>query len=127
MSFILMPQRGERIQINAWNWRPTLELLRFENLVENEEALEFMGCNGCGAVVDEALAHRIAAAIDRIVKGMHPSERIRADLSLTSEPKSQFVFGAGEAPEARELYSARRECLVTFKSFCETSGGFKVL
>jgi hypothetical protein len=27
MSFILVPKEGEELQVNGWNWRPTLQLL----------------------------------------------------------------------------------------------------
>jgi hypothetical protein len=34
MSFILIPTHGEDVQVNAWNWRPTLLLLRDANLID---------------------------------------------------------------------------------------------
>ncbi len=36
MTFILVPEQGEDVQVNAWNWRPTLELLRAEGLLTEE-------------------------------------------------------------------------------------------
>ena len=104
MSFILVPRYGEDVHINAWNWRPTLALLHAENLID-DEALELLGCNGCGATVDNELAHRMAAALTRRLLGMRPGERIRADLSITAEPKRLAVFGA--EVDTLELYSAK--------------------
>ena len=129
MSFILVPQNGEDVQINAWNWRPTLEILRAENLVD-DKALELLGCNGCGAIVDDKLAQRIAAALTRRLAGIHPGERVRADLSITAEPKPRTVFKPGMSADeidTLDLYSAQCEWLVQFRDFCQHSGGFKVL
>jgi hypothetical protein len=42
MSFILLPNRGEDIKINAWNWRPTIALLRNANLIDDKQH-EFIG------------------------------------------------------------------------------------
>ena len=42
MSFILVPSEGEDLKVNAWNWRPTLELL-FAAGVITEEDHELLG------------------------------------------------------------------------------------
>ena len=44
MTFILTPKQGEDVQVNGWNWRPTLELIRAEGLLteENYERMERM-------------------------------------------------------------------------------------
>lgn len=129
MSFILVPQRGEDVQINAWTWRPTLAILCAENLVD-DEVLELLGCNGCGATVDDTLAQQIAAVLIRRLAGMRPGERLRVDMSITAEPKPPMVFKPGMSADeidAVELYSAQYEWLVRFRDFCERSGGFKVV
>jgi hypothetical protein len=36
MSFILAARNEEELQVNAWNWRPTLLLLLNENLIDLE-------------------------------------------------------------------------------------------
>ncbi len=129
MSFILVPQFGEELQINAWNWRPTLEILRAENLAD-DETLELLGCNGCGATVDGELARQIAAALTRRLVGMSTAERVRADLSITAKPKRKIVFTPGMSADEidpLELYSAHYDWLVTFRDFCARSGGFKVV
>ena len=126
MSFILVPKYGNDIKINAWNWRPTLEFLREEGVID-AEAFELMSLNGCGGKSDADLALRIAVAIDRKLQGMHPGDRIRADLSTTSAPKKVVHFERSDPIDAVDLYSATYEWLVDFKSFCERSGGFEVL
>ena len=58
MSFILVPKNGEEVQINAWNWRPTLELLRDAEIVD-DDLFERMGIHGATAEVDAATAESI--------------------------------------------------------------------
>ena len=129
MTFILVPNEGEDLQINAWNWRPTLEFLRSENLITADHA-ESLGIQGCGARVDAELANRIAAAIEQKLSIMTPAERLRADLTVIAKPKVLQVFAPETNPndiDHNELYSATYEWLVTFRDFCKRSGGFKVL
>jgi hypothetical protein len=128
MSFILVPHHGEDLQVNAWNWRPTLALLRDANLID-EQQLELMGCTGCGGNVNSKTANTIARFLDRQLAGMTPGQRLRADLTITGEPKKLVVFTPGtkiEDIDAVELYSATYEWLVMFRDFCRTSEGFKV-
>jgi len=40
--------------VNAWNWRPTLELLLNEDLIDGGRH-ELLGAHGCGAGVGEEL------------------------------------------------------------------------
>src|ERR1043165_3681015 len=91
MSFILFPKRGADLQINAWSWRPTLELLLGEGLI-SVELHERMGAQGAGGEVDAELAVQIAEAIERTLKGMKPGDRILADLTLTDRPKTKWVI-----------------------------------
>lgn len=79
MSFILVPNHGEDLQINAWNWRPTIEFLRVERVID-DEASELMTCN-LGTKVDADLAARMAAAVERKLRSMQPGEKMLADLS----------------------------------------------
>src|SRR3979409_1649630 len=44
MSFILIPNQGDDVQVNAWNWRPTLEFLRAQNIITTNHA-ELLGRN----------------------------------------------------------------------------------
>jgi hypothetical protein len=36
MAFILIPKNGEDVMINGWNWRPSLELLRKNNMIDDD-------------------------------------------------------------------------------------------
>ena len=86
MSFILVPSEGEDLQVNAWNWRPTLELL-FAAGVITENDHELLGCHGCGGRVNAEKADQIANALSQKLASMNPGERMLADLSISSEPK----------------------------------------
>ena len=97
MSFILVPNQGEDVQVNAWNWRPTVEFLRVENVIASDHA-ELLTCNGCGARVDADLANRIAAAVEKKLSTMKSGERIRADLTLTNAPKVRQAFSPDLKP-----------------------------
>lgn len=37
MSFILIPNNGEEIKVNAWNCRPTIILLYAASLIDEEQ------------------------------------------------------------------------------------------
>lgn len=127
MAFILVPQRGDDVQVNAWTWRPTLLLLRTEGVITDDQYDRF-GMQ-IGASVDAELAARIADAIDCRLIDMRQGERLRGDLSVTSKPKRPQVFTPHMSPDeidARELYSASYEWLEEFRNFCRSSGGFEV-
>lgn len=126
MSFILGPRQGGDLQVNAWNWRPTLELLRAENVIDSKTC-ELMGAQGCGGQADAEFCLRIAWVIEDKLKSMRPGERIRADLTVTADPKKLAQFGSNEPVDAVNLYSATYEWLTTFKDFCDRCGGFRVV
>lgn len=128
MSFILIPNQGDDIKINAWNWRPTILLLHNAGLID-EKQHELMGCNGCGGKVDSDTANRIADFLNRFLAKMTPGQRLRADLTITSGPKKRVVFTPSSKVEdfdAVEIYSATYAWLVMFRDFCRTSAGFEV-
>jgi hypothetical protein len=128
MSFILIPKHGEDLKINAWNWQPTLLLLRYANLID-ENSYELMGANGSDGQVDAETSGRIADFLEQKLQSMQPGQRIRDDLSLTDKPKKLTVFTPGvkvEDVDAKEIYSASYEWLIMFRDFCRTSRGFKV-
>ena len=63
MSFILVSKRGD-LQVNAWNWRRTLEYLMAEYVVTPEQ-YERLGAHGCSGRVDAGTAQHIADVIER--------------------------------------------------------------
>ena len=128
MTFILVPKEGDDIQINAWNWRPTLELLFAAGVINEDEHVR-MGAQFLGGKVDEAKALLIAEVVMRRLLTMNRGERMLADLSVSNEPKQPVVFSpdmkSGDI-DNNELYSATYEWLDTFAKFCQTSKGFEV-
>jgi hypothetical protein len=128
MAFILTPKSGEEIVINAWNWRPTLELLRSAKLID-DDLLERMGTHGREAQVDAPTACRIADFIETRLRAMKPEQRVLYDLTITDRPKKPLII----TPDTRtdqideiDVYSASYEWLVKFCDFSRTSGGFDV-
>jgi len=129
MSFILVSKRGD-LQVNAWNWRPTLELLLAENVVTPEQ-YERLGAHGCGGRVDADTADHIADLIERrlVSTEMKPGERMLADLTVTSSKRVPTVFLPNadvESADTNNIYSASYDWLVAFRDFCSQSGGFEV-
>ena len=98
MTFILVPDKGEDGQVNAWNWRPILELLRAEKIITDRD-YELLGLNGCGSRVDSDLARRIGDAIENKLSTMRPGDRIRADLTVTNRPRVPQVFAPHGNPD----------------------------
>jgi hypothetical protein len=84
MTFILVPKRGEEVQVNAWNWRPTLQLLKSENLITERHG-ELLGAQGCGGQVGAELARRIADVIESKLVGMKPGERFYVRFAVGSQ------------------------------------------
>jgi hypothetical protein len=128
MTLILVPKQGKDFQVNAWNWRTTLELLRAENLIREQE-FERMGAQGCGGQADAALACRIADVVESRLLSMKRGERMRADLTVTARSKVRQVFTPRMRPDEidpNELYSATDEWLAKFRDFCRGSDGFEV-
>ena len=129
MSFILVPKEGEELQVNSWNWRPTLQLLLAAGVITREDH-EVMRCQGRGAKVDQEKAGRIADVVASKLSSMNPGQRMLPDLSVSSEPKRLAVFSPNKSTDdidTNELYSTSFEWLHTFAKFCRTSKGFKVV
>jgi hypothetical protein len=128
MSFILIPERGGGVKINAWNWRPTRMLLRDAKLMY-KDSYERMG-QGCGGRrADAETSARIADSLGRQLRDLQPGQRIRADLTITHQPKKRVVFRPGmnvKDVDANELDSATYEWLVKFRDLCRASGGFSI-
>jgi hypothetical protein len=106
MSFILVPSHGEDLRVNAWNWRPTLELLFAANVI-SEKDHERMGANGSGGKVNAEQASRIAEAVVHKLASMNAGEHaldvleIQFDLKLNS---AKCVLGFAEAQHKTILF-----------------------
>ena len=129
MAFILVSKRGD-LQVNAWHWRPTLELMMAENVVTPEE-YERLGAHGRGGRVDADTADHIADVIERRLASteMKPGDRMLADLTVTSSKRAPTMFvpnGDVDSVDTNVIYSASYDWLVAFRDFCRQSGGFEV-
>ena len=132
MAFILIPRNGEDVKINAWNWRPTLELLRKANLIDDDlyERMGRMGTSGRRAIVDAGTAVRIADFLDEYLRTMNAGDRVRYDLTVTNEAKKPLIFTPGmqtDKIDVANAYSATYEWLVRFSDFARVSGGFEII
>ena len=128
MSFILVPNVGEDLQINGWNWRPTLALLHQQNLISDED-YERLGSHGAGGRVDAGLARRIAEVVESKIALMKAGERLPADLTVTAKPKTRWILRPETKTneiDAQDMYSASYDWLKLFAEFCRKSGGFEV-
>jgi hypothetical protein len=124
MTFILVPLHADPnddLQINGWNWRPTLELL-YRACLLDDEGVQRASANGAGGRVTAEQALRIAEFLDRYLADLTPGQRVRWDGMVTSAPRTDQLD-----QDPRELYSATYEWLSKFRNFCRTSGGFTVV
>jgi len=127
MSFILIPNNGEDLKVNAWNWRPTILLLHHATLIDGKQH-ELMGCNGCGGSVNSETATELQIFWNSSSRRCLPA-RESAPTSRSPKPKKLAVFTANSKIEdfdAGEIYSATYEWLLMFRDFCRTSEGFRV-
>jgi hypothetical protein len=129
MAFILIPKNGIDVMVNAWNWRPTLALLRDANLID-DDLYERMGTFGREAKVDADAADRIADFLDNRLPVMKEGDRIRADLTVTDEAKQPLTITPETQIEQIDMvyaHSATYKWLVQFRDFTRSSGGFEVV
>jgi len=71
VTFILVPKNGEDTQVNAWNWRPTLELMPLRS--DQRGAVHTHGANGMrssGLMLRWRVA--IADVVERRLLSMKP-------------------------------------------------------
>jgi hypothetical protein len=112
---------GDGVSVNAWNWRPTLELLRRSGILPEEE-LELMSFNGGGAQVTAEKALRVAEFLDGYLAQLRPEERVTLDGAVTAEPDTGEFY----RDDLARNYSATFAWLGRFRDFCRSSRGFEV-
>jgi len=117
VAFSLVPATGDEIWTNAWNWRPTEELVRRSGIVPGEtlELLEY----GIGEVTAEQ-AKRLADFLDDYLSGLGSQHRVTLDGTVIDEPDT-YEF---HRDDLSRNYSATYEWLTKFRDFCRTSNGF---
>lgn len=122
MSVILVPEVGEDLHINWWNWRPILELMHREQLISDEQH-ERMGCNGCGGKMTAAEASKTFDVLTQVIQNWPDDFGLRLDgtHTLKTEPKR---LRAGDDPSIH--YFTTRESMQRFADFCRSCQGFEV-
>ncbi len=129
MSFILVDLADEQydIQINGWNWRPTVALLIGAGILPSGERAERCLCQGCGGYFTKEEVARTAEFLEGLVARMKPEERVMFDGSITDKPKNYSLpISEWNEQEAWDHYSASYDWLQMFRDFCRRSEGFQV-
>ena len=117
-----LEQEDKDLCVNWWNWRPTIELIRSFNLVD-DEMLERMGGNGCEGELNAEQAQIAGRRLkEEILPRIQPEECVLLDLNTTAEPDD----GTMHYDDQFKNYSATRGWLEKFADFCLVSQGFKV-
>jgi hypothetical protein len=126
MGFIITDLADDKktLPVNFWNWHPTVELVRSIGVVDAER-VELMHQQCVGVTVTETEARQIARGLQRgVLAGLRAGERVRLDLSTTSEPDDGTMHRGADADKN---YSATSEWLTKFAQFCSECRGFRVL
>lgn len=126
MGFIItdLAEPQKMLSVNFWNWHPTVELIRRLDVID-AETVELMHQQCVGAKVSVAEARQIAKGLQEgILERLRDGERVRLNLSITSEPDDGVMY-YGE--EAEKNYSATYGWLTQFAQFCLECRGFEVL
>ncbi len=124
MGFWITDLKDEthELKVNAWNWRPTLELIEQFQILEADE-LERMGFTGGGGTATLDQARIIADRLEVVLEDLKPKDRILYDLTVTSDPDTFELH----REQLDKNYSATYEWLMEFAAFCRTCNGFTVI
>ncbi len=126
MSFTIidMGSEGFELSANVWTWKPTLEIIRSFNYV-NERTLNGMMSNGTGAKMSQDDANAIGEKIrDVILPQLAPNKRMFGNLTVTDKPDDGTMYR--DADEQWRNYSASHNWLEEFSAFCIKCKGFQV-
>jgi hypothetical protein len=123
MGFVLsdLGKQLNDLGVNGWNWRPTIELIRLANIL-NEQQLEWMGYNA-GCEIEQKEAYQIGQYLqEKILPKLSEGDRVEYDLTITDVPDD----GVFHRDQLEKNYSAKYEWLVEFTTFCLNCKGFAV-
>ena len=90
----------------------------------DDKRFELLQVNGVGAEVSASEASKIASFLDDYIATFPKDGRLLLDGSVTQEPKGSQSFSDGDWDRH---YSASYGWLVSFRDFCQSSSGFKVI
>ncbi|MEV0614604.1 hypothetical protein AB0I81_14845 [Nonomuraea sp. NPDC050404] len=122
MSWTLETSDGRSLDVNAWNWRPTLALLEEAGVLDAETA-GLLGFNSAIELTGDE-ARRIAVFLDGYLTTSVPAEgRVLLNGSVTTEPDT-YEF---HRDDLARNYSVSAEWLARFRDFCRNAtNGFTV-
>jgi hypothetical protein len=126
MSFTIIDMGSEGFELNpnVWTWKPTLEIIRSFNYV-NERTLNNMASNGTGVKMSQDDANAIGEKIrDVILPQLGPNKRMFGNLTVTDKPDDGTMHR--DADEQWKNYSASYNWLEEFSAFCIRCKGFQV-
>jgi hypothetical protein len=115
MGWTLQTPAGTRLNVNAWNWRPTLALLERRDLLDPEK-LELLGYTVEVEVTAEE-AGRIARFLDGYLADVPADGRVLLDGAVTTTPDT----GELHRDDPARNYSATATWLRKFRDFCHTA------
>ena len=115
-----LANRENTLKVNAWIWRPTLEILKTLDILD-EDRLERMQSNVIVTITPEE-AHAIADELEsRFLSRMNSDERVRLDLTLTDEPDDIQLHD-----DDLKNYGATQDWVQRFVDFCRSCSGFEI-
>lgn len=126
MSFTLidMGSEGFEVNVNVWTWKPTLEIIRSFNYVD-ERSLNMMANNATGVKMSAEDAHAVGEKIREVIlPQLEPNKRMFMDLSITDKADDGTFYRDDD--EQWKNYSASYDWLKEFSEFCLKSKGFQV-
>lgn len=125
VSLIDLGDKTHTLYANWWTWRPTIELMRRLQLLDDQR-LEMMVYNATGVEVTAEEAHRIARTVHTdVLPHLTGDDRVYLDGSVTAEPDDGTLYT--DARVRWKNYSVHHDWLQTFTHFCLRSQGFEVL
>ncbi len=125
VTYILKFHDGADLQINVWNWRPTVALIANAGIVPVDQA-ELLMVNGIGASVTDEQALAISRLLAGRTASMHQGDRLQLDGTIVQGPKDLSLDFSPHADWSQH-YAATYEWLVKLQSACARGNGFKVL
>lgn len=109
------------LQVNWWNWRPTVAILVRAGVVHDDLA-ERLNVGIGAADITDAQAIAIADAIDAQLASVPEGHRVLLEGEVTDQGPARLTL-----PAEYDWYGAERDWLLRFVEFCRRSGGFTPL
>jgi hypothetical protein len=126
MSFTIIDMGSEayELSVNVWTWKPTLEVIRSLNYVD-ERVLNQMANSGMGTKMSQDDANMVGKKIEeKFLPKLQPNKRILLDLTITEKPDDGTFHS--DSDEKWKNYSASYDWLEEFSAFCSRCKGFQV-